>query len=244
MRNAKFVVGLILLLGLPLFSQNSANLEALKKEAIQQVDARQVFTQQMVDQIFSYAELGFQEFETSRYVTDILTKNGFKVEQGVAGIPTAWMATYGSGKPVIAFITDIDCIPRASQKPGVAYHDPIIEGAPGHGEGHNSGMAVNVTAVLVLRELMEKNKIAGTLKVMPGVAEELLGHEGLLRSRRVCSRTSTLSWAHTWTIRSARNMGIPLRPRAWYLCNISSTDERPTQRALRGMAAALWMRLS
>jgi len=60
MRNAKFVVGLILLLGLPLFSQTSANLEALKKEAIQQVDARQVFTQQMVDQIFSYAELGFQ----------------------------------------------------------------------------------------------------------------------------------------------------------------------------------------
>jgi aminobenzoyl-glutamate utilization protein B len=175
MRNAKFVVGLILLLGLPLFSQTSANLEALKKEAIQQVDARQVFTQQMVDQIFSYAELGFQEFETSRYVTDILAKNGFKVEQGVAGIPTAWTATYGSGKPVIAFITDIDCIPRASQKPGVAYHDPIIEGAPGHGEGHNSGMAVNVTAVLVLRELMEKNKIAGTLKVMPGVAEELLG---------------------------------------------------------------------
>ena len=92
--------------------------------------------------------------------------------------------TYGSGKPVIAFITDIDCIPRASQKPGVAYHDPIIEGAPGHGEGHNSGMAVNVTAVLVLRELMEKNKIAGTLKVMPGVAEELLGTKAFLRPRR------------------------------------------------------------
>ena len=114
MRNVLFVAGLILLLTLPLFSQNAANLEALKSEAIQKVDARQVFTQQMVDQIFSYAELGFQEFETSRYVTDILTKNGFKVEQGVAGIPTAWMATYGSGKPVIAFITDIDCIPRAS----------------------------------------------------------------------------------------------------------------------------------
>ena len=57
-------------------------------------------------------------------MTGILEKNGFKVERGVAGIPTAWVATYGSGKPVIAFITDIDCIPRASQKPGVAYHDP------------------------------------------------------------------------------------------------------------------------
>ena len=171
----RFALVCVLLSAFPLWSQSNQNLEAMKNEAVQLVDARQVFTQQMVDQIFSFAELGFQEFETSRYVTDILAKNGFKVEQGVAGIPTAWMATYGSGKPVVAFITDIDCIPRASQKPGVAYHNPLIEGAPGHGEGHNSGMAVNITAALVLRELMEKHKISGTLKIMPGVAEELLG---------------------------------------------------------------------
>jgi len=134
----------------------------------------------MVDQIFSYGELGFQEIETSKYVAGILEKNGFKVERGVAGIPTAWVATYGSGKPVIGFITDLDCIPRASQKPGVAYHDPMIDGAPGHGEGHNSGMAVsNVTAALVLKDLMQEHKIPGTLKVFPGVAEELLGTESL-----------------------------------------------------------------
>jgi aminobenzoyl-glutamate utilization protein B len=156
------------------FAQNT-NLDTLKKEALAKVDARQQLVQQMVDQIFSFAELGFQEVETSKYVTGILQQNGFRVDRGVAGIPTAWVATYGSGKPVIAFITDIDCIPRASQKPGVAYHDPIIEGAPGHGEGHNSGMAVNVTAALVLKELMQEHKIPGTLKVIPGVAEELLG---------------------------------------------------------------------
>jgi aminobenzoyl-glutamate utilization protein B len=167
------VVGLVILSVLA--SAQTGNLDALKKEALAKVDARQQLVQQMVDQIFSYAELGFQEFETSKYVAGILEQNGFKVERGVAGIPTAWTATYGSGKPVIAFITDIDCIPRASQKPGVAYHDPIIEGAPGHGEGHNSGMAVNVTAALVLKELMQEHKIAGTLKVLPGVAEELLG---------------------------------------------------------------------
>jgi aminobenzoyl-glutamate utilization protein B len=155
--------------------QTNQNLEDLKKQAIAAVDARATFTQQMVDQVFSYAELGFQEKETSRYLTEILERNGFQVERGVAGIPTAWIGTYGSGKPAIAFISDIDCIPRASQKPGVAYHDPIIEGAPGHGEGHNAGPAVNFTAALVLRELMEKYKIAGTLKVFPGVAEELVG---------------------------------------------------------------------
>ena len=166
---------LVLLFSASLMASGQADLAALKKEASDKVDARQPLVQQMVDQIFSYAELGFQEFETSKYVTGILEQNGFKVERGVAGIPTAWVATYGSGKPVIAFITDIDCIPRASQKPGVAYHDPIIEGAPGHGEGHNSGMAVNVTTALVLRELMQDHKIAGTLKILPGVAEELLG---------------------------------------------------------------------
>lgn len=166
---------LVLLFTLSLMTSGQTNLTALKKEALAKVDARQQLVQQMVDQIFSYAELGFQEFETSKYVTGILEQNGFKVERGVAGIPTAWSATYGSGKPVIAFITDLDCIPRASQKPGVAYHDPIIEGAPGHGEGHNSGMAVNVTAALVLKELIQEHKIAGTLKVLPGVAEEQLG---------------------------------------------------------------------
>ncbi|QQS47013.1 MAG: amidohydrolase [Acidobacteriota bacterium] len=151
------------------------DLEALKREAVVEVDRRQGLVQQMVDQIFSYSELGFHEYETSKYVTGILEENGFKVERGVAGMPTAWVASWGSGKPVIAFMTDIDCIPRASQKPGVAYHDPIIEGAPGHGEGHNSGMAVNVTAALVLRELMAKHGLSGTLRIFPGVAEELVG---------------------------------------------------------------------
>src|SRR5882762_4903501 len=158
-----------------LFAQQSTELPALKQEAVAEVDRLQTFTQQMVDQIFSYSELGFQEVETSRYVTGILEKNGFRMERGVAGIPTAWVATYGSGKPMIAYITDLDCIPRASQKPGVAYHDPLIEGAPGHGEGHNSGMAVNVTAALVLKKLMDEHHLAGTIKIFPGIAEELLG---------------------------------------------------------------------
>lgn len=149
-------------------------LGALKQEAVAETDKMQTLTQQMVDEIFSFSELGFQEVETSRYITGILRKNGFTVENGIAGIPTAWMASYGGGKPVIAFVTDIDCIPRASQRPGVAYHDPLVAGAPGHGEGHNSGMAVNVTAALVLKKLMEEHKLSGTIRLIPGVAEELV----------------------------------------------------------------------
>ena len=116
-------------------------------------------------------ELGRRESTLIVFLSD----NGFLVEQGVAEMPTAWIATWGSGKPVIAFGSDIDGIPKASQKPGVAYHDPIIEGAPGHGEGHNSGQAVNVTAALVLKKLMEREKIPGTIMLWPGVAEEQLG---------------------------------------------------------------------
>src|SRR6266498_890332 len=155
-------------------AQESKTLDDLKREVVAEVDKSQKLIQEMVDSIFSFAELGFQEYETSKYVTGILEKNGFKVERGVAGVPTAWVASYGSGKPVIGFITDIDCIPRASQKPGVAYHDPIIQDAPGHGEGHNSGQAVNVAAAIVLKQMMERHKLPGTLKLYPGVAEELV----------------------------------------------------------------------
>ncbi len=149
--------------------------ERLKTDAGAGVEAMATFTQQMVDQIFSYGELGFQETETHRYLVGVLKKHGFTVEEGIAGIPTAFMATWGSGKPVIALGSDIDGIPQASQKPGVAYHAPLIEGAPGHGEGHNSGQAVNITAAIAVKAIMEREKLPGTIRIWPGTAEELLG---------------------------------------------------------------------
>src|SRR5262249_41727197 len=109
---------------------------SMKADLAGQIDGMKKQAQVMVDSVFSFAELGMQEFETSKYLTGILEKEGFKIERGVAGMPTAWVASWGSGKPVISLGSDIDDIPQASQKPGVGYHDPIIEGAPGHGEGH------------------------------------------------------------------------------------------------------------
>ena len=153
----------------------TARLDALKQQAVADVESRTQFSQQMVDQIFSYGELGFQEIETNRYLIDLLKTNGFAVQEGIAGVPTAFMATWGSGKPVIALGSDIDCIPQASQKPGVGWHDPIIEGAPGHGEGHNSGQAVNITAALAVKKIMEREHLSGTLRIWPGTAEELVG---------------------------------------------------------------------
>ena len=131
--------------------------------------------QEMVDQVFSFSELGFQETETSAYLTGILEKNGFTIERGIGGIPTAWIAKWGNGKPVIALGSDIDGIPKASQKPGVAYKEPIVEGAPGHGEGHNSGLPLLILSALEVKQKMEQQKLPGTLMIWPGVAEELVG---------------------------------------------------------------------
>ncbi|MBI3789596.1 MAG: amidohydrolase [Gemmatimonadetes bacterium] len=152
-----------------------ARLERLKAEAISKIDGRAKLIQEIIDQIFSYGELGMQEFETSKYLTGLLEKNGFTVVRGVAGIPTAWTALWGSGKPVIGLGSDIDGIPKSNQKPGTAYRDTIVGGAPGHGEGHNSGQAVNIAAALVVKEIMTREKIPGTLMIWPGVAEEQLG---------------------------------------------------------------------
>lgn len=177
LRKAATILPLAIFALHPAVAQNKpkpATIEAWKKQALQSVGGNEKAIQEMVDMVFSFGELGFQEIETSKYLTDILSKNGFTVEKGIAGIPTAWMAKFGSGHPVIALGSDIDCIPKASQKPGVAYKEPIVEGAPGHGEGHNSGQSVIIFAAIAMKEIMEKNNIPGTLMIWPGVAEELV----------------------------------------------------------------------
>ncbi len=156
-------------------AQPAPSPDVLKQAAQEMVEARRKFTQEMVDSIFSFSELGYQEFQTADYVTSLLAKEGFRVTKGVAGMPTAFVAEWGSGKPVIGLMADIDGLPETSQKPGVAYRDPLIPNGPGHGEGHNAGQAVNVTAAIVAKTLMERYKIPGTIRVYPGVAEELLG---------------------------------------------------------------------
>lgn len=154
---------------------DTPKLTALKTEAAGDIDKMQTMIQQGVDSVFSFAELGFQEVETVRYIKDLLKKNGFAIQDGIAGVPTAFMATWGSGKPVIALGSDIDGIPQASQKPGVAYHDPLVADGPGHGEGHNSGQFVNIAAAIAVKKIMEREHMTGTIRIWPGVAEELVG---------------------------------------------------------------------
>ena len=150
-------------------------IQQIKSETLKRVQEQHKNTQVMVDKVFSFAELGFQEYESSAYLTGILEDAGFTIERGISGIPTAWMARWSHGEgPVIALGSDVDCIPKASQYPGVAFHKPMVEGAPGHGEGHNSGIPVIVTAALTLQEQMKTKNMGGTLVIWPGIAEELV----------------------------------------------------------------------
>ena len=200
------VNGVLLVLALPAssFAQQPpgkrlappARLAALKREAASDIDAHARLTQQIVDQIFSYGELGYQEVETSRYLVKLLRDSGFSVEQGIAGLPTAWIASWGSGKPVISLGADLDDIPQASQVPGVACHLPLVEGAPGHGEGHNAGPAVNVTAALAVKRIMERDHLAGTIKLWPGIAEELLGGKAFLVRAGYLKDADVVLFAH------------------------------------------------
>ena len=172
-----FVILLALISSVQVMAQKKyteKDITAMKQKLLTSVAGHAKDVQVMVDKVFSFGELGFQEFETSAYLTSVLEKNGFTIEKNISNVPTAWMAKWGTGSPVIALGSDIDCIPKASQKPGVAYKDPIVEGAPGHGEGHNSGQAVIIYAAIAMKEMMEKEHMPGTIVIWPGVAEELV----------------------------------------------------------------------
>jgi len=181
MNKLKKTIFLLLIVGTlhNTYSQNFSKrkINNLKTQVSQMVEGDKKATQVMVDKVFSFAELGFQEFETSKYLTSILEENGFEIEYAISDIPTAWLASWsnGEGGPTIALGSDIDGIPVASQYPGVAYHKPMVEGAPGHGEGHNSGLPVVITAALSVKKIMQENNITGKLVLWPGVAEEQIG---------------------------------------------------------------------
>lgn len=174
---------------------DSARIERLKAEALTRVDARAKQVQEIIDHLFSFSELGMQEFETQRYLTGILEQAGFRITRGYAGMPSAWIARWESpagARPVITLGSDVDGIPQSNNKPGVAFNDPLVPGgAPGHGEGHNTGQAVNIAAALTVKELMIRDRIPGTLVLWPGIAEEqmagkaFLVREGLFRDADV-----------------------------------------------------------
>ncbi len=124
------------------------------------------------DSIWSYAELGMQEFKSSELLAKTLEDAGFTIERGAAGMPTCFVATYGSGKPVIGILGEFDALPMISQEGRNPDRSPVVEGAPGHGCGHNTMCTAAAAAAIAVKNSMDKYGFTGTIKVFGSPAEE------------------------------------------------------------------------
>ena len=243
MKKTNLLLATLLIIG-PLSSIQSQDkfskrkIANLKQEVSQLVEQDKKMTQVMIDKVFSFGELGFQEFETSKYLSKILEENGFDIEYQISGIPTSWLATWsnGEGGPTIALGSDFDGVPSTSQYPGVAYEKPVVEGAPGHGEGHNIGLPIVITSAISIKKIMIENNISGTLVLWPGVAEEILGakawyvRDGYFDNVDMCifthvstnmstswgrpSGTGLISVKYTFSGETAHSAGSPWRARS------------------------------
>jgi aminobenzoyl-glutamate utilization protein B len=128
---------------------------------------------QISDTIWNYAELGLLEHKSSKILSDEIEKYGFNIERGVAGMPTAFVATWGSGSPTLGLLGEFDALAGLSQK-AVPYKEPIEEGAPGHGCGHNIYGTSSMTGAIAIKTAMEENDLPGTVKFFGCPAEETL----------------------------------------------------------------------
>jgi aminobenzoyl-glutamate utilization protein B len=149
----------------------------------------------VADQIWDFSELGLAEKRSAALLEDVLEKEGFAVKREVSGMPTAFVATIGSGSPVVGILAEYDALPGLSQAAGEARQDPRLKGAPGHGCGHNLlGTAAVAAAVAANRERLAAH-LPGTVKVFGTPAEEqLIGKPFMLRSGAFAGTDAVLSW--------------------------------------------------
>lgn len=162
---------LFLVLVLFTFSASAQKMSKNKKAVIESVEKHKAELIKISDAIWAAAETAFEESESSKILADYAEKNGLKVERGVANIPTAFTATYGSGKPVISILGEFDALPGISQKASPV-KEPYEEGAAGHGCGHNMFGTSSLAGAIAIKELMEAGKLKGTIKFLGTPAEE------------------------------------------------------------------------
>ncbi len=162
---------LVFTISLGTTAQKKAKLNPTKKAAIQWVEKNETTLSEMSDKIWGYEEIAFQETKSAKLLADYAESQGFKVTRGVAEIPTAFVAEYGSGKPVIAILGEFDALPGLSQKT-VPTKDPLHEGAAGHGCGHNLFGVASLGAATAIKELIASGKLKGTVRFYGTPAEE------------------------------------------------------------------------
>ena len=161
----------ILILILSIGSINAQSTNKLKKDLLNSIDKKSNDLISISDNIWEAAEVAFREEKSANYLIDYAEKNGFKIDKGLAGMPTAFTATYGEGSPVIGIIGEFDALPGLSQTT-VPYKNELLEGGAGHGCGHNLFGTASLGAAVAIKELIEKGALKGTVKYFGTPAEE------------------------------------------------------------------------
>ncbi len=170
MLRSSFVLACALAAGAALPSQG-ATPSAAKQAAVKSIDAHSKELVSISDKIWEYAEIALREHKSADALADYAEAQGFKVDRGVAGMPTAFVATFGSGKPVIGVMGEYDALPGLSQKASPV-KEPLVKGAGGHGCGHNLFGSASMGAALAIKELIAAGKLKGTVRFYGTPAEE------------------------------------------------------------------------
>ncbi len=164
-------ITLLITLLLSVLSLNAQKMSKNKKTIVASVEKHKADLIKISDSIWAAAETAFEETKSAEILAKYAEKNGFKVTRGVANIPTAFTAIYGSGKPVISILGEFDALPGISQK-AQPIKEPLKDGAAGHGCGHNLFGAASLGAAIAIKELMANGKIKGTIKFLGTPSEE------------------------------------------------------------------------
>jgi aminobenzoyl-glutamate utilization protein B len=158
----------------PVTPTKPARETAAKRAAVNSVDKHAADLTDLSDRIWAYAETALREHKSAAALADYAEKQGFKVERGVSGMPTAFTATFGSGKPIVGIMGEYDALPGISQKAS-PIKEPLQPGAPGHGCGHNLFGAASLGAAIAIKEQIEAGKLKGTIRFYGTPAEESVG---------------------------------------------------------------------
>jgi aminobenzoyl-glutamate utilization protein B len=171
MKSISFIFLVLLLIPSMVYAKKNPGKE-FKKVSSAWIDSNTTVFRDAALSIHSYAETALKEYKSSALLSEILEKNGFTIERGVAGIPTAFVATYGSGSPVIGILAEYDALPGLSQKAGATEKVQLVKDAPGHGCGHNIFGAASIEAAVAVSKIIEKEGLRGTIKLFGCPAEE------------------------------------------------------------------------
>jgi aminobenzoyl-glutamate utilization protein B len=159
---------------------HAQGLDARKTAAFATIDRNAQTIADIGDAVYFFAEPGMEEVESTKLLKATAEAAGLQVELGGAGMPTNFIAKWGSGHPFIAISTEIDCLPEGSQTPMEMTRKPIVPGAPGHMEGHNTHAGVALGAMVAVKQVMEREHLPGTIMLSFGPAEEQLGSRPFL----------------------------------------------------------------